>query len=309
MKKMRISSILLSGTMAAAMFGAAATAADFEDAGPLPAVSGVNGKIELGGGWADIEELDDDALFYGGAALSFPVGDTFGLQFDVSAVDVFNDTLVGGNVHFFTRDPDSYLLGIVAGAGFADDADLYFVGPEAELYLGNFSIEAWGGYLNLDFDGAPSEDEFFAQVDLGLYATDDLRFTVGASSVADFESAHARVEWQIGDIGLPLSLTADAEIGEDDFMAFTAGIKIYFGAEDKSLIRRHREDDPPIRALSLFTALGNGAFLKAAGCDPEFGGGDDGGGDDGGCAGGGDDGGVDCLDGDPEDLAPPYCID
>ncbi len=305
MKKTRFSSLVLTGTMAAAMFGAAATAADVEDIGPLPAVSDINGKIELGGGWADIEGFNDDALIYGGAALSLPVGDTFGLQFDVAAVDAFNDTLIGGNVHFFTRDPNSYLFGIVAGAGFGDDADLYFVGPEAELYLGNVSIEAWGGYLNLDFDDGSSDDEAFVQIDLALYATDNLRFVVGGSSVAGFESGRAGLEWQIGDIGMPLSLTANAEFGEDDFMALTAGIKIYFGGEDKSLMRRHREDDPPIRSLSIFTALGNGAFqnedggctvvriqqLAAAIDDPECGGGDDGGGDD----GGGDDGG-----GDPE---------
>ena len=154
MKKVRLTSILLSGTMAATMFGVAAIAADV-DTGPgqLPAVSGVNGKIELYAGWADIEDLGDDALLRGAASLSFPVGDMFGFQADVMVTEIIDDTRVGGDLHFFTRDPNSYLLGMVGGFLTADDADAFFVGPEAELYLENFSVEAWGGYMNTDFDG------------------------------------------------------------------------------------------------------------------------------------------------------------
>ena len=259
MKKVRLTSILLSGTMAATMFGVAATAAEV-DAGPgaLPAVSGINGKIELGAGWSDIDDLGDDALLRGGGSLSFPVGDMFGIQADVMVTEIVDDTRIGGDLHFFTRDPNSYLLGVVGGVLTADDADAFFIGPEAELYLENFSVEAWGGYMNTDFDGAGSEDDAFGQIDLGFYATENLRFTVGASSYAGFETGRLGMEWQIGELGLPLSLTADARFGEDDFTAVSAGFKIYFGAEDKSLIRRHREDDPPNRAKDVAEGAGDG---------------------------------------------------
>ena len=43
---------------------------------------------------------------------------------------------------------------------------------------------------------------------------------------------------------MPLALTADAEFGENDYQAFSIGAKFYFGAEQKSLINRHRQDDP-----------------------------------------------------------------
>ncbi|MGR3291066.1 MAG: hypothetical protein ACU0C9_07700, partial [Paracoccaceae bacterium] len=33
-------------------------------------------------------------------------------------------------------------------------------------------------------------------------------------------------------------------IGKDDFVSVWAGLRVYLGAEDKTLIRRHREDDP-----------------------------------------------------------------
>ncbi len=228
----------------------------------LPAVSAFNGKLEGYGGWSDIDVagIEDDVLVKGAASISFPLGDMFGVQFDVSAVHQFDDTMFGGNVHLFTRDPDSYLFGVVAGAATMDDADLYFGGPEMELYLNNITIEAWAGYVNVDWEGLASEDKAFGFLDLGWYANDNLRFTVGASSVADFESAHASIEWMFGD-GLPMSLKADFRYGEDEYIAATAGLSIYFGGTTNTLITRHRQDDPRNRQLDLFAAAGT-AFIK-----------------------------------------------
>lgn len=239
----------------------------------LPAVSGPNGKIEISGGFGDLDEVDDDFILRGGAAFSIPLGENFGLQADVAAVDAFDDTMVGGAMHFFMRDPESYLLGVAGGAGFSEDANVYFIGPEAELYLGNVSVELWGGYLNVDVDGASSKDEWFGFGDLAFYATDDLRFSVGARSVAGTESGHAGLELQMAGLGLPVSLTADGTVGEDDLWTATVGFKLYFGGEDKSLIRRHREDDRRNRTLDLFSAAGS-AFTKktaAPAPGPDFG--------------------------------------
>ena len=114
--------------------------------------------------------------------------------------------------------------------------------------------------MHLDVAGVQS-DKLFAIGDIALYATDDLRFAVGASSIADFESAHIGAEWQLQD--MPISLTANARIGEDSFKEATVGLKFYFGGESKSLIRRHREDDPRNRSLDIFNAAGS-AFKPAA---------------------------------------------
>jgi hypothetical protein len=249
---------------AAAGFGLAsgvALAADVDDP-RLPAVSAFNGKLEGYGGWSDIDlaGIEDDVLLKGAASISFPLGDMFGAQFDFSAVHQFDDTMIGGNVHLFTRDPSSYLFGVVAGAATMDDADLLFGGPELEFYLDSVSIELWGGYVNVGWDGLPDEDKFFAFADLAWYANDDLRLTLGASSVADFESAHASVEWMFGK-SLPMSLKADVRYGEDDYIAATAGLSIYFGGTTDTLISRHREDDPRNRQLDLFSAAGT-AFIK-----------------------------------------------
>ena len=125
--------------------------------------------------------------------------------------------------------------------------------PEAELYLDSISVEGWGGFMSSDVNGVGSHDDAFGQVDLGFYASDNLRFTLGGSSYAGFEAGRVGMEWQIGEVGVPVSLTADARFGENDFTSVSAGLKIYFGGEDKSLIQRHREDDPPNRSVDAFT--------------------------------------------------------
>jgi hypothetical protein len=248
---MKRAALLLSGTIAAGMYGSVSMAADIETSTALPAVSGPNGKIEIGGGWTDIDDLGDDEVFRGGAAFSFPVGDMFGIQADLTALDAYGETAIGGAVHFFTRDPNSYLLGAYGGYVDAGAANVWYVGPEAELYLDNISIEAVGGVMDIS-DGVGTE--FYAMGKVALYATENLRLSVGASTVANFESANAGLEWFMGDTGLPVSLTVDGQLGEDGYTSIQAGLSLYFGGEDKSLIRRHREDDPRLHFFSLLSA-------------------------------------------------------
>lgn len=253
---MKRAAVLLTGTIAAGMYGSVSMAADIET-GPLPAVSGPNGKVEIGGGWADIDDLDDDEVFRGGAAFSFPVGDMFGIQADLTALDAFGETAVGGAGHFFTRDPNSYLFGVYGGYVDAGPANAWHVGPEAELYLDNVSFEAVGGVIDFSDGGGT---DFYAMGKVALYANENLRMSVGASSVAGFESANAGLEWFMGDTGLPVSLTVDGQLGEDGYSNIMGGLSLYFGAEDKSLIRRHREDDLRLHFFNIFSAglLGGG---------------------------------------------------
>lgn len=256
---MKRAAFLLSGTIAAGMYGSVSLAADIETTGPLPAVSDINGKIEIGGGITDIDDFSSDEVFRGGAALSFPVGDMFGIQADLTALDAYGETAVGGALHAFTRDPNSYLFGAYGGYVDAGPSDIWYIGPEAELYLGNVSIEAVGGYMDIS-DGVGSE--FYAVGDIAFYATDNLRLQVGASTVAGFESARAGLEWFMGDTGIPASITVDGRVGEDGFTSVMAGLSLYFGGEDKSLIRRHREDDPRLRFFDIFNAgvVGSGTL-------------------------------------------------
>jgi hypothetical protein len=190
-----------------------------------------------------------------------PLGCMFGLQLDAGAFDKLDETHYGGIAHLFIRDPESYLLGVTGGVIDSDDVTLYPVGPEVELYLGNFSLEAWGGYVNID--GDDNEDSGFIIADAAFYLTDDFRVSVGGKIIDDFEALRAGFEYQFGE--MPFSLYGKAEYGDDEYFTVLGGLKFYFGGEDKSLIRRHREDDPSNKVLDL---LGLGVGKNKSGDAP-----------------------------------------
>jgi hypothetical protein len=279
-KPLLLNSTILTAILSFGFIGAAAMAADVDYASTA-AVSAINGKVEFGGGFADDSDHSSDGVFYGGASLSVPLGNMFGLQADLAAKNMFNDTAVGGNVHLFTRDPNSYLLGVIAGYGDAGKANGAWAGGEAEFYLGNVSIEASAGYLNVDPSNGHSKDKAFAFGDVAFYPVENFRLALGASSVAGFESGHATAEYLLD--AMPVSFKVKGEVGENKFAAVTAGVSFYFGGDSstKSLMRRHREDDPRNKVLDIFgagaAAFGNGGGVAAAVtpppppvCDPEF---------------------------------------
>jgi hypothetical protein len=235
----------------------AVQAADVVAPDPLCAVSGFNGKVEAIGGYSENDEEDGDALISGLGSLSVPLGCDFGAQFDVGVIDELDTTTYGGAVHLFTRDPESYLLGVTGGYFDSDGTDIWAVGPEAEFYFGQFSLEAWGGYVDVD-----SDSDGFAFVDAAFYATDDLRLSVGGTIIGSQEFLRGAVEYQFAD---PMSFTLGAKIGEDDYVAVTGGLSFYFGGEQKSLIRRHREDDPHNRLLQFLGFNNNDSVSNGTG--------------------------------------------
>ncbi len=222
----------------------------------LPAVSAPNGKVEVSGGWVGMNGQPSSVDLRGGASVSFPVNDIFGIQADIAAANAFSDTKYGGALHMFTRDPNAYLLGAAGGAFWSSNTNAQFVGPEAEAYIGNVSLEAFAGYMNLNLAGVSSA-KFFGFGDVAYYPAENLRLNFGVSDVADFKSAHVQAEYQISDTQ-PISLTLAGKVGDNSFVGVDAGLKIYFGASSKSLIRRHREDDPRNRILDVFGGAGNG---------------------------------------------------
>jgi hypothetical protein len=216
---------------------------------PLCAVSGVNGKIEAIGGYSENDDESGNALISGLGSLSIPLGCDFGFQADVGVIDELDVTTYGGAVHLFARDPDSYLFGVTGGYFDAGDANLWAIGPEAELYFGQFTLQAWGGYVDIDADDdAGGGGDGFIDVDASYYATDDLRLYVGGNILADQEFLRAGLEYQFADA---MTASFGAKIGENDYVGITGGLSFYFGSDDKSLIRRHREDDPPNRTKTF----------------------------------------------------------
>jgi hypothetical protein len=259
--KMFFYQFLVSTTVVAAAFGSQAFAADVTVM-DLPAVSAFNGKIEASGGFADLKGIHGTGLFSGGAALSMPLGDKIGLQTDLTVDRALHNTSIGGAAHLFTRDPHSYLLGAYGGVADLGPANIAWIGGEGELYMNNVSIEMLGGYMNVKPDGKNHKNKAFAIADFGYYATDNFRMTLGASSIAGFNSGHAGFEYMLD--SSPFSITGDVRAGESGFIAAKIGGAFYFGGneEGKSLIRRHREDDPRIRFQDIFGSGGTAGFVK-----------------------------------------------
>jgi hypothetical protein len=225
----------------------------------LCAVSGVNGKVHaLAGGW-DADNFDSEEAIAGIASLSIPLGCALGLQIDAGGGQFGDASSVGAGGHLFMRDPSSYLIGIHATyedwsfEAPALDVNSVKIGAEAELYLGNISLEAWAGYE----DTNRTDGDVFGKLTAAFYATDDLRLSAGLRHANDFTTGVLGAEWQMPD--MPLSLTAEAQFGEDDYRAIAIGAKFYFGADQKSLIDRHRQDDPDD---GLFDFLGSAAAVS-----------------------------------------------
>ena len=54
---------------------------------------------------------------------------------------------------------------------------------------------------------------------------------------------------------MPASLFAHGASGNGHYAALTGGVTLCFGGDDKSLIRRHRKDDPS-NAIAMLLANG-----------------------------------------------------
>ncbi|WP_156342929.1 hypothetical protein [Devosia sp. A16] len=266
MSVLRVTKAALLASVFTIPFGLAASAADlilspepiadqYVDL-VLPAVSAVNGKLELDfGGVTD----PDSAIFRAAGSISVPIGERFGVQGDVAVGSIDGEWAFGGALHAFTRDPSSYLLGVTAGVVVVDGARLAAVGPEAELYLDRISLEGWAGWAALDYDDALLTDEngFFAMGDVAWYPTDDWRISLGGASILGRESLNLATEYQFSDLGFPLSGVGEVRAYDTGAWSARIGIKGYFGEPGKSLIDRHRQDDPRNRALDLFSAAGD----------------------------------------------------
>ncbi len=231
------------------IYGLSAEAADVSPKGDLCAVSGLNGKVNIHGGIADNNNNNASGAFGAYGSLSAPIGCDFGLQLDAGFQQELNNTTFGGVAHVFTRDPNAYLLGVTGGYFDGAGSNIWAAGPEAELYAGQFSFEAWGGFANVNVNGFGSTNNGFVFADAAYYPIDDLRLSIGATLVGDSRFLRAGMEYQVAD---PISLNLNAKVGEDDYVAVSAGLTFYFGnSGSKSLIRRHREDDPRNRMIDI----------------------------------------------------------
>lgn len=251
--------------------GSAAVAADSypnsqapEPAQSLPAVDGVNVKASgFGGTW-------DGNDFYGAASsVSVPLSFRYGLQIDGIVAGAETDaegnvTAAGTAAHLFWRDPSVGLLGPYGHylhVDAFDGVDVFTGGVEGALYLGRFTIEgiagAEGGSADLGALGDVNFDTRFTDVaQLAYYPIDDLKISIGHSYLFGANSLLFGGEW-----GLPTghgtmtALFVSGSASEAGDATVLGGLRLYIGQRDKTLIRRHREDDPPSASPALWAII------------------------------------------------------
>ncbi len=211
------------------------------------AVSGVNGKIEAAGGYVDTRAGDGGRVHVLGS-IAGPIGCQLGYQIDAGIGDFAGSTSGGIAGHLFLRDPTSHLFGVYGQWGAVGSDDVWRIGLEGEKYLGNISLEALFGYEDVD----RSKGDVFAAFDLAYYNTEDVRLSVGYHRFFKTDAVAVGLEWQTDGLGFsnrPFSLFANAALGDRGYGTVLAGVRFYFGGPDKSLIRRHREDDPGAKGI------------------------------------------------------------
>ncbi|MBV9556325.1 MAG: hypothetical protein JO254_04555 [Pseudolabrys sp.] len=236
------------------MFTSASHAADYYvPASPSrAAVDGGNGKLEVFGGGTGDRDV------YGVAgSFSQALPGQFGVQFDGMSASLDNNGVYGFGGHLFWRDPSIGLLGIVGNVthweGF-QGVNVNRIAFEGEYYLNRFTIRAvaggeWGSstttFFGTGFTTFNVGSRFFDSIDVAYYPDDDFKIFAGHRYYGGLNALALG-----GEHGMPIgngamaSLFFEGRIGESDYWGALAGVKMYFGQRDKSLIRRHREDDP-----------------------------------------------------------------
>jgi hypothetical protein len=218
----------------------------------LPAVSAVNGKIDvLGGGYSD------GGIAGVGASVSIPLGFRYGTQIDGLVASLDEEAFLSISNHLFWRDPAMGLLGVYGSYGHYDGfggVTTWRAAFEGESYRGPITLRALAGVEGGDADAVTTattffdydiDTRFFDKVDVVYYPNPDLQLFVGHRYTGGQHALGAGAEylWR-SDGRMATSTFIEGRLGEEDGHAVWAGLRFYFGPEEKSLIRRHREDDP-----------------------------------------------------------------
>jgi hypothetical protein len=269
-----LSSTMLSGIVGVTFLGTLnVSAAELYAKGPYastavpftaPAVDGFNGKIEAFGG-----STASRGLVGASGAFSIPLGNRWGLQFDATAGS-YDSLFFGGiGAHLFWRDPSVGMLGLYASHTYWDKFSglrASHIAVEGEYYMGQWTIQGIAGFETGNSASAvvgpfiqtyDVQTRFFDKINLAYYLQPDFKLFVGHRYLGGRHAAALGGEYAfpLGG-GRMASLFAEGRIGDGDYRGIWGGLKVYFGQRDKSLVQRHRQDDPIIwMPMTLFSII------------------------------------------------------
>ena len=236
------------------------------DASLLPNANAVSGDSRWRGGGG------------GAGAISAPLGANFGVQGEGMLASWNNNLVAGAGAHLFWRDPNRGLLGVYGSGsyfGVLNGIGVARAAAEGEAYFGRFTLEGMAGvetgrrnrtsslFGGVTTAGVPYygytyynvRTRFYDKASVAYYVTDNFKLSVGQIYTGGRVLASLGAEYLFPvSPGIAGSLFVDGHIGGGRTSGVRGGLKVYFGNADKPLIRRQREDDPPINLpLDLLT--------------------------------------------------------
>ena len=155
------------------------------------------------------------------------------------------DDVHGIGFHGFWRDSDVGLVGLTASNTEVAQTNASRIGIEGEYYINQYTIPGYVAHQS-----APVDDSGYGGLKAQYYPIDDLMLWASAATSDGFQRYTTGVEYQTPLNGL--TCFASLATGEDDYDQTLFGLRFYFGGEKKTLIKRHREDDP---VNSLFESV------------------------------------------------------
>lgn len=218
------------------------------------AVEGMNGKLDVSGG-----NLNSYAGENVAGSLSLPMGHSYGLQADGLYTQVGSASYGGAGLHAFWRDPQEGLFGFAAGGIIGTGLHEVRAVAEGEWYLRRITLSAALGGSALQYNHrAPFIDSSPVDVAAALsarwYPVENLKLEAAVSR--DFGNYLGEVEAEYLTPLPGVSGYVNLAKGENGYDHELFGIRVYFG-HAKSLIRHHREDDPPSLLMGILHSLGS----------------------------------------------------
>ena len=266
---------------------------DFQWLSPLPvssyapAVDGVNARTEPFAGW-----IANRSIIGNQGAVTFPVSGSLGAQIDAAfgSLDRRGFGHLAG--HFFWRNPNQALFGLYAShtrwAQFGG-AHVNQVAAEGEFYSGRFTVQGiagieWGNRASWTdvvtsivppgvgvsypagiattsaFTSAfDVRTRFFDQINFKYYFTDSGLGYVGHRYLGGKHALALGGEYAFPINRVMVSAFIEGRIGESNFNGVWGGLKFYFNEKGKSLMARHRQDDPNIWSTDTLFSITNSA--------------------------------------------------
>jgi hypothetical protein len=241
----------------------------------LPAVDGINGKIEGFGG-----SIGQQTVYGTQGALSIPLGGQYGAQIDGVLGNWGDHSFENIAPHLFWRNPTQGLIGLYTSHTLWDQFGGIYVGQvagEGEYYWGAWTLQGIAGveYGNSKtnvtflptgtaFQTFDIKTRFMDQINLKYYVNPNWDVYVGHRYLGGKNTLALGSEVVLPVAlgrGVVASAFVEGRVGETQSEGIWGGLKLYFGQKDKSLMDRQRQDDPTTWSLGTLSTI-NSSFKQ-----------------------------------------------